>query len=43
MTYHRALDASENGKARGRYKISMPIGGSDRRVEIPIEWQLGSP
>jgi len=41
LTYRRALDLSERGKARGRYKISMPIGSSDRRVEIPIEWQIG--
>lgn len=29
MTYRRALDASESGKPRGRYKILMPIRGSD--------------
>ncbi len=41
MTHHRALDLSENGTPRGRYRIPMPIGAPDRRVEIPIEWQLG--
>jgi hypothetical protein len=41
-THRRALDLSENGTSRSRYRISMPIGVSDRQVKILIECQLGN-